>query len=63
MKSIKTLAALLLLSIAAGCSSIDVITDATGASNNVNVAAGNDYRGDLEADSTMRALANDSNGK
>ena len=60
MKSLKTLAALLLLAVATGCSSIDVITD-TGA-NSVNVAA-NDYRADLETDPTMRALANDSLGK
>ena len=60
MKSIKALAAMFLLSIATGCSSIDVITD-TGA-NNVNVAS-NDYRGDLETDATLRSLASDSAGK
>ena len=59
MKSIKTLAALFLLSIATGCSSIDVMTDTSGASY-TNVA-GNDYRGDLETDPTMRAMASDSN--
>ena len=60
MKSIKTLAALLLLSIATGCSSIDVITDTSAANANVVV---NDYRGDLETDPTMRSMASDSQGE
>ena len=59
MKSIKTLATLLLLSIATGCSSIDVVTDTGGSFTNV---AANDYRGDLETDPTMRSMASDSLG-
>ena len=59
MKSIKTLAALLLLAAATGCSSIDVVTD-TGSFTNV---AANDYRGDLETDPIMRSMASDSLGE
>ena len=60
MKSIKTVTAMFLLSLATGCSSLDVVTD-TGASN-VNVAV-NDYRGDLETDPIMRSMASDSRGE